>query len=76
MQTNEVSFSCSLEDVSLSEAVTTGENLETKSALDLNFLATIGRKDELLTPIVVALWFFRKKGVGRLGKSSAILLFF
>jgi hypothetical protein len=40
----------------MSEAVTSGENLDTESALDRIFLTTIGREDELLTPILVALW--------------------
>jgi hypothetical protein len=44
--------------------------------LDCVFLATIGREDELLTPVVVPLWVLAGT-VGRVGKSSAILpLFF
>jgi hypothetical protein len=65
VQTSEASFNCSFKDFSISEAVTTGENLETKCALDRIFLATIEREDKLGILIMLALRFLAET-VGRL----------
>jgi hypothetical protein len=76
VQVREASCNCSFREFSTSEAVTSGENLETKRDFLRTLFCTTEREEELLTPIIGTLGVFVVLAITAVFPEDGLILFF